>query len=109
MIQQLTNHFLKRKAVKEIIMVLEKASFELRFVGGCVRKSISGENIDAKSHLLKTMGGVVSSLGVGAVRVYSNTGISQILFFRGENPKASYADKKGKYQGQTGITLAKAK
>ncbi len=44
-----------------------------------------------------------------AVRVYSNTGISQILFFRGENPKVSYSDKKGKYQFQTGITFAKAK
>ena len=43
------------------------------------------------------------------VRVYSNTGISQILFFRGENPKVSYADKNGKYQGQTGITFAKTK
>ena len=44
-----------------------------------------------------------------AVRVYSNTGISQILFFRGENPQVSYSDKKGKYQFQTGITFAKAK
>ena len=34
------------------------------------------------------------------VRVYSNTGISQILFFRGEEAAVSYADKKGKYQNQ---------
>jgi len=44
-----------------------------------------------------------------AIRVYSNTGISQILFFQGENPEVSYDDKNGKYQGQTGITLAKSK
>ena len=47
------------------------------------------------------------------VRVYSNSGISQILFFRGEEAAVSYADKKGKYQnqgeGQEKITFAKAK
>tara|TARA_B100000700_G_C14836525_1_gene757099 strand:+ start:124 stop:690 length:567 start_codon:yes stop_codon:yes gene_type:complete len=48
------------------------------------------------------------------VRVYSNTGISQILFFRGEEAAVSYADKKGKYQnqgeeGKEKITFAKAK
>ncbi len=47
------------------------------------------------------------------VKVYSNTGISQILFFRGEEAAVSYADKKGKYQnqgeGQEKITFAKAK
>ena len=36
-------------------------------------------------------------------------GISQILFFQGDPPEVSYADRKGKYQGQTGITLAKSK
>ena len=44
-----------------------------------------------------------------SIRVYSNSGISQILFFQGEQPEISYADKKGQYQGQTGITLAKSK
>jgi len=47
------------------------------------------------------------------IRVYSNTGISQILFFRGEEASVSYADKNGKYQnqgeGKEKITLAKAK
>ena len=47
------------------------------------------------------------------VKVYSNTGISQILFFKGEEPAISYADKKGKYQnqgqGDQKITFAKAK
>jgi dCTP deaminase len=30
-----------------------------------------------------------------------------VLFFEGDPPEMSYADKKGKYQGQTGITLPK--
>jgi dCTP deaminase len=41
------------------------------------------------------------------VIVYANEGIGQVMFFEGENPEMSYADRKGKYQAQTGITLAK--
>ena len=38
-------------------------------------------------------------------RVYANEGIAQVLFFEGdEPPQTSYADKKGKYQKQTGVT-----
>jgi dCTP deaminase len=38
-------------------------------------------------------------------KVYSNEGISQVLFFEAdEECEVSYADKKGKYQGQTGVT-----
>lgn len=44
-----------------------------------------------------------------SIKVYSNSGISQILFFRGEDPNVSYADRDGKYMNQVGITLAKAK
>ena len=44
-----------------------------------------------------------------SIRVYSNSGISQILFFKGENPKVSYADRDGKFMNQVGITLAKTK
>ena len=44
-----------------------------------------------------------------SIRVYSNSGISQILFFKGENPEVSYADRDGKYQGQVGITFSKSK
>jgi len=41
-------------------------------------------------------------------RIYSNEGIAQILFFESdEECLASYADKQGKYQGQTGVTLPK--
>jgi len=39
-------------------------------------------------------------------RVYANEGIAQFLFFEGDEPcETSYADKKGKYQGQSGLTL----
>jgi dCTP deaminase len=39
-------------------------------------------------------------------RVYANEGIAQVLFFKGdEMPEVSYKDKKGKYQGQQGVTL----
>ena len=44
-----------------------------------------------------------------SIRLYANSGAAQILFFQGEEPETSYADRKGKYQGQTGITLAKSK
>ena len=38
-------------------------------------------------------------------KIYSNEGIAQVLFFEGdEECEISYADKKGKYQKQTGIT-----
>ncbi len=41
-------------------------------------------------------------------RIYSNEGIAQVLFFQGdEAPAVSYADRKGKYQGQQGVTLPK--
>ncbi len=38
-------------------------------------------------------------------RIYANEGIMQILFFRGLPCETSYADKKGKYQNQAGLTL----
>ena len=39
-------------------------------------------------------------------RIYSNEGICQVLFLESDEACAvSYKDKKGKYQGQTGITL----
>ena len=42
------------------------------------------------------------------VKVYANEGICQTLFLRGTRwPLVSYADRQGKYQGQTGLTLAK--
>lgn len=50
---------------------------------------------------------IVNSAGIPA-RIYAGEGIGQMLFFRAETACAvSYADKKGKYQAQTGVTLAK--
>ena len=41
-------------------------------------------------------------------KIYANEGISQVLFFQGSEPcQTSYADKKGKYQKQKGLVLAK--
>ena len=43
-------------------------------------------------------------------RIYANEGIAQVLFFtadEGDECEQSYADKKGKYQAQMGITLPK--
>lgn len=41
-------------------------------------------------------------------RIYSNEGIAQVLFFEAdEGCEISYADKKGKYQGQQSIVLPK--
>ena len=41
-------------------------------------------------------------------RIYSFEGIAQVLFFEaGALPEVSYADRKGKYQAQQGITLPK--
>jgi len=41
-------------------------------------------------------------------KIYANEGIAQLIFFQGnEEPETAYADRKGKYQGQTGVTLPK--
>jgi len=41
-------------------------------------------------------------------KIYAGEGIAQILFFESdEQCETSYADKKGKYQSQTGVTLPK--
>jgi dCTP deaminase len=44
------------------------------------------------------------------VKVYANEGIAQVLFLSAdEECEVSYADRKGKYQNQTGIWLPKMK
>ncbi len=41
-------------------------------------------------------------------RIYANEGACQFLFLQGKSPcEVSYADRKGKYQGQIGVTLPK--
>ena len=39
-------------------------------------------------------------------KIYANEGVAQVIFFESEEEcKISYKDRKGKYQGQTGVTL----
>lgn len=39
-------------------------------------------------------------------RIYANEGLAQVLFFEAAEPcETSYADRKGKYMGQKGITI----
>jgi len=41
-------------------------------------------------------------------KIYANEGLAQVLFFQSdESCERSYADKKGKYQKQVGVTLPK--
>ncbi|MCD5396994.1 MAG: dCTP deaminase, partial [Candidatus Pacebacteria bacterium] len=41
-------------------------------------------------------------------KIYANEGIAQLIFHRASKVcNTSYKDKKGKYQGQTGVTLPK--
>ena len=41
-------------------------------------------------------------------KIYAGEGIAQVLFFEGDEMcETSYADRKGKYQSQQGLTLPK--
>ncbi|MCJ7629355.1 MAG: dCTP deaminase [Longimicrobiales bacterium] len=41
-------------------------------------------------------------------KVYAGEGIAQLIFFQGdEEPEVAYADRKGKYMDQRGVTLPK--
>jgi len=41
-------------------------------------------------------------------KIYANEGVAQVLFFESdEECEISYADRAGKYQGQTGVTVPK--
>ncbi len=41
-------------------------------------------------------------------KIYANEGACQFLFLKGDGPcEVSYADRRGKYQGQRGVTLPK--
>lgn len=55
-------------------------------------------------------GNVVIEIANGSglpVKIYLGEGIAQFMFFRGKPCKTSYADRGGKYQGQTGVTMAR--
>lgn len=49
----------------------------------------------------------ISNASSADCRVYANEGIAQLLFFEGEPCTTSYADRKGKYNDQVGVTLAR--
>ena len=41
-------------------------------------------------------------------KIYANEGVAQFVFLKGnETPETTYADRKGKYMRQTGVTLPK--
>ena len=41
-------------------------------------------------------------------KIYANEGVAQFIFLKGnETPEVTYSDRKGKYMGQTGVTLPK--
>ena len=41
-------------------------------------------------------------------KIYANEGVAQFVFLQGnETPKVNYAERKGKYMGQKGVTLPK--
>ena len=43
-------------------------------------------------------------------KVYANEGVAQFLFFKGSSDcEVTYADRAGKYMGQTGVTLPRIK
>ena len=51
----------------------------------------------------------LSNTGKRPVIVRADQGIAQLQFHQASEPcQVSYADKTGKYQGQTGVTVAKA-
>ena len=42
-------------------------------------------------------------------KIYANEGVAQVIFFESdEDCEVSYKDRRGKYQGQTGVTLPRA-
>ena len=42
-------------------------------------------------------------------KIYANEGVAQLIFLESDEPcEVSYKDRKGKYQGQQGVTLPKA-
>jgi dCTP deaminase len=41
------------------------------------------------------------------MKVYANEGIAQVVFFEGDVPSVTYADRSGKYQDQRGIVTAR--
>lgn len=50
----------------------------------------------------------IANVGPRRVRLYAGEGIAQVVFFESDEPcQVTYADKRGKYQAQRGITPAR--
>ncbi len=50
----------------------------------------------------------IANIGTRAVRLHAGEGIAQVLFFESSDAcEMTYADRKGKYQAQSGITPAR--
>lgn len=50
----------------------------------------------------------IANVGPQPVRLYPGEGIAQVIFFESDEPcEVTYADKRGKYQAQQGITPAR--
>lgn len=50
----------------------------------------------------------ISNTAPAPARIYADEGIAQVIFIESDGPcETSYADRKGKYQKQTGISLTK--
>ena len=47
----------------------------------------------------------IHNASLNPVKIYANEGIAQVMFFRGDRPRVTYSDKRGKYQDQSGVTL----
>jgi dCTP deaminase len=50
----------------------------------------------------------IANVGPRPVRLYAGEGIAQVIFFRSDEPcDVTYADRRGKYQAQQGVTPAR--
>lgn len=50
----------------------------------------------------------IANVGLRPVRLYAGEGIAQVIFFESDEPcEVTYADRRGKYQAQRGITPAR--
>jgi dCTP deaminase len=50
----------------------------------------------------------IANLGPHPVRLYADEGIVQVMFFESsDTPEVTYADRRGKYQAQRGVTTSR--
>ncbi len=95
-------------------VTVETFQMPRRVIGICLGKSTyarSGLIVNATPLEPEWRGRLVLEFSNSAdlpMRVYANEGIAQVIFFEAdEDCDTSYADRDGKYQGQTGLTVPK--